>query len=256
MPARIALVVVMATCWDAWRLLAGRVEDAAGATMLLVLLGGVGWRLWRMRRGTRISAPMLAGLLAAYAVATWTGPALLQVGAAVMAVTILLWGDARPAQRLPVIGAALLALPILPTLDFLLAYPLRRISVLITAALLRMNGMGVSVEGVALEWHGQRLLFDGPCSGVKMLWAALMLASLIAFAQGAGLVRYAGLLAIAVAAAVVGNALRAASLFYLENGFITPLQGPVAHEAVGIAAFAMLALAILVASPRSFRRTA
>ena len=255
MPVRIALAVVLVACWDAWRLLAGRVEDAAGATMLLVLLGGLGWRLWRMRPGTRISAPMLAGLLVAYAVATWTGPALLQIGTAVMAVTILLWGDARPAQRWPVIGAALLALPILPTLDFLLAYPLRRISVLITAALLRMNGMGVSVEGVALDWHGQRLLFDGPCSGVKMLWAALMLASLIAFAQGAGLLRYAGLLAIAVAAAVVGNALRAASLFYIENGFIAPLQGPVAHEAVGIAAFAMLALAILAASPRSFRRT-
>jgi len=255
MPVRIALAVVLVACWDAWRLLAGRVEDAAGATMLLVLLGGLGWRLWRMRPGTRISAPMLAGLLVAYAVATWTGPALLQIGTAVMAVTILLWGDARPAQRWPVIGAALLALPILPTLDFLLAYPLRRISVLITAALLRMNGMGVSVEGVALDWHGQRLLFDGPCSGVKMLWAALMLASLIAFAQGAGLLRYAGLLAIAVAAAVVGNALRAASLFYIQNGFIAPLQGPVAHEAVGIAAFAMLALAILAASPRSFRRT-
>jgi exosortase/archaeosortase family protein len=256
MPVRIALAVLLAACWDAWRLLAGRVEDAAGATMLLVLLGALGWRLWRMKPDTRISAPMLAGLLVAYAVATWTGPALLQIGTAVTAVTILLWGDARPAQRWPVIGAALLALPILPTLDFLLAYPLRRISVLITAALLRMNGMGVSVEGVALEWHGQRLLFDGPCSGVKMLWAALMLASLIALAQGAGLVRYGGLLAIAVAASVVGNALRAASLFYLENGFIAPLQGPVAHEAVGIAAFAMLALAILAASPRSFRRTA
>jgi exosortase/archaeosortase family protein len=255
MPVRIALVVVLAACWDAWRLLAGRVEDAAGSTMLLVLLGALGWRLWRMKPATRISAPMLVGLLGAYALATWTGPALLQIGAAVFAVTILLSGDARSVHRWPIIGATLLALPILPTLDFLLAYPLRRISVLITAALLRMNGMGVSVEGVALEWHGQRLLFDGPCSGVKMLWAALMLASLIAFAQGAGLVRYAGLLAIAVAAAVVGNALRAASLFYLENDFIAPLQGPVAHEAVGIAAFAMLALAILAASPRSFRRT-
>jgi hypothetical protein len=35
--------------------------------------------------------------------------------------------------------------------------------------------------------------------------------------------------------------LRAASLFYVESGFIPMLHGPVVHEAVGLAAFAFVA---------------
>ena len=199
---------------------------------------------------------MLAGLLALYALASWTGPALFQIGAAIVAVVLTAAAHERLTARLPAAGAALLLLPVLPTLDFLLAYPLRRISALITAGLLRMNGMAVGVEGVALDWHGQRLLFDGPCSGVKMLWAALLLANLVALVQGAGFWRYLCLLGIATVAAVAGNALRAASLFYLENGFVERLRGPVAHEAVGIVAFLMLGAAILMASRWMERRVA
>lgn len=256
MPVRIALVVLLTACWDAWRLLAGRIEDGVSIATALLLLGGLGWRLWCMKTDARISVSLLGGSLALYALATWTGPALLQIGAAVAAVAVTAWADERPRVRLPAVGFAVLLLPILPTLDFLLAYPLRRISVLITAALLRMNGMAVGVEGVALEWHGQRLLFDEPCSGVKMLWAALLLASLIALAQGAGFWRYLRLLLLATVAAVAGNALRAASLFYLENGFVESLRGPVAHEAIGVIAFLMLAAALLVTAQRTDRSPA
>ena len=256
MPVRIALCLLAAACWDAWRLLAGRIEDGASVVAVLILLVGLVWRLWQLKPQASVPAPLIAGLLMLYALASWTGPALLQIGAAIIAVAVTVSADARPAARLPAVGAALLLLPILPTLDFLLAYPLRRISVLITATLLRMNGMAVGVEGVALDWHGQRLLFDGPCSGVKMLWAALLLANLVALVQGAGFWRYLCLLGIAIVAAVAGNALRAASLFYLENGFVERLRGPVAHEAVGIVAFLMLAAAILLTSRRMDGRIA
>jgi len=249
MPARLAIAVMLAACWDAWRLLTGRVEDAASVAMVLVLIAGLAWRTWSMDAGHRIAAPKLAALLALYAAASWTGPALLQIGAAVVAIAILLRAGEGWKASLPVAGFALLSLPILPTLDFLLAYPLRRVSVLITAALLRMNGM-------ALDWHGQRLLFDGPCSGVKMLWAALLLASLIALVQGATLARYLRLLGIAIVAAVAGIALRAASLFYLENGFVAPLQGGLAHEGVGVVAFLMLTIAILAGARNADRRFA
>ena len=122
---------------------------------------------------------------------------------------------------------------------------------MLTVALLRLNGVDVGLQGVALDWHGQVLLFDGPCSGVRMLWAALLLASLIALARGFGPWRYVRMLALAVAIAVAGNALRAASLFYLENDFIPQLSGPIAHEAVGIVAFLLLAAAtVSVSQPR------
>lgn len=249
MHARAALLLVVAVSWDAWRLLAGRIHDAAGAMLVLALVGAVGWLACRGDRAARMPGPLIADLLLLCAAATILGPALLQIGAAIAATALAAWHcGGRGLPRMPLIGLALLALPVLPTLDFLLAYPLRRVSAMLTVGLLRLNGMSVGLEGVALQWHGRRLLFDAPCSGVRMLWAGLVLASLIGLAGRFGPGRYALMLGAATAIAIVGNALRAASLFYLENGFVAPLEGPVAHEALGIVSFCLLAAAIAAAA--------
>lgn len=248
MRVRHALPLVAAANWDAWRLLATRAGDTPSAILATAMLGGFAWAWHCTEREARVPAWEVTALLGGCAVAGFTGPALLQVGAAVTAMTLLSARAVR-GRALPLVGIALLAMPVLPTLDFLLAWPLRRISALIAAAMLRLNGIGVSVEGVALDWHGKLLLFDAPCSGVRMLWAALLLASAIALVQRFGFRRYASAMALAVAAAILGNALRAASLFYLENGFIPQLEGPVAHEAVGLAAFAITG-AVLIAMLR------
>jgi exosortase/archaeosortase family protein len=89
-----------------------------------------------------------------------------------------------------------------------------------------------------------------------MLWAALLLASLTALVGRFTPLRYLGTLAIAVTLAVIGNALRAASLFYVENGFVPSMRGQTAHEAVGIMAFALLAAATLAATATRVRRAA
>ncbi|PSJ43371.1 archaeosortase/exosortase family protein [Allosphingosinicella deserti] len=239
-----ALGLVGAACWDAWRLLASRIEDATG----LLLLGAVAIGLWAAGRATR-NAPIrvgrLAALLCLYAAATLTGPALLQIAAAMLAVVIVAVPEAtRSLPRVPLLAAALLALPILPTMDFLLAYPLRRASAMLTVSLLQMNGLSVRLQGVALDWHGRLIQFDAPCSGVRMLWAALLLASIVSIAGRFSTARYALLLGTALAAAVTGNGVRAASLFYLETGLLTPGL-PWAHEAIGIVAFAFIAAAVV-----------
>lgn len=251
--SRIAMVMIAAACWDGWRLLAGRIDDATTAVLVLLLACGAGWRFVAIG-GARVPAPVLAAALAGYAIACLTGPALLQIGVAAGAIVLVAFrGVALP--RLPIAGLAALLLPILPTLDFLLAYPMRRVSAAITVALLRMDGVEVALNGIALEWQGQSLLFDGPCSGVRMLWAALVLASLVALASRQEPLAYARTLALATAIAVFGNALRAASLFYLENGYVERLQGPVAHEAIGVLSFVLVAAAV-VAMPRLQWRTA
>jgi hypothetical protein len=59
-----------------------------------------------------------------------------------------------------------------------------------------------------------------------------------------------------VVLAIAGNAVRAASLFYVENGFIEPLRGPAGHEAVGLVSFLLLALATLACVTPARRRPA
>ncbi len=248
-PAWPALILVGLVCWDAWRLLAGRASDPAELAMVALLAGGLVWRVGQLR-DTQVHALPLAAILLCYALASVAGPALLRIGLAAGAVLAVVTAGAR-LPRLPMFGLAALLLPILPTLDFLLAYPLRRVSALITVGLLRANGMDVGLNGVALEWQGQALLFDGPCSGVRMLWAALVLASVAALAGGQRPLAYARALLIAATIAILGNALRAASLFHIEQAGIERLQGPVVHEAVGVVAFALVAAGVLaVLRPR------
>ena len=247
-PLRMALLVSAAACWDAWRLLVGRIDDPATGALLAAAAAWVGWRGWRL--DGQVRAGPVAAALTLYAVACLTGPALVQIGVASALVACLaVTGLGVP--RLPLVGLAMLLLPVLPTLDFLLAWPLRRASALSAVALLRMNGVGVTLDGIALDWQGRQLLFDGPCSGVRMLWASLVLASLVALARGFGPFGYARGLLLAVGIAVVGNGLRAASLFYLENGAVTGLSGGLTHEAVGLLAFAMVAIAVLAATHRA-----
>ncbi len=247
-PARIAAAIVAGGGWHGLSLLAGR-ADGVGLATTLALLAALGWALVHATHEVR--ADGVVAVLVASAAAALTGVALIEIGVVVAG---LCW-SAMPRLRWPVLALALLAAPILPTLDILVAGPLRRVSALLTAGLLRMNGIGVTLEGVALEWHGRELLFDGPCSGVRMLWALLVLASLVGAIVQVPPVRFALLLAGAVAVAIVGNALRAASLFYVESGFIPILHGPVVHEAVGLAAFAFVAgAAVLLLTRRRMSR--
>ncbi|HEX9964643.1 MAG TPA: exosortase/archaeosortase family protein [Allosphingosinicella sp.] len=256
--ARVAMILLPALFWDAWRLLAGRFGD--GLSALPLALVGLAVALPAIRRiatGEAEPVPLvpLSAALALYVAASLWGPALAAVGIAVVTTALLCRRVAG--VRLPwapLAGLALLALPVLPSLDFYLAYPMRLAGAGLAAALLRLNGLAVGVEGVALSWNGSLLLFDAACSGIRMLWASLFLVSGIALAAGFGPWRYARAAALAVVLAIGANAVRAASLFYVENGFVERLQGPAGHEAVGLLSFLMLAIALLyMVTPREWR---
>lgn len=255
---RLALVLVPAVFWDSWRLLAGRFGDGLSALpLLLVGLALALPALRRIRAGDAVPVPPgpLSAALALYASASLWGPVLVQCAVAVVATAMLCRhvAGARLAWA-PLIGLALLALPVLPSLDFYLAYPMRIAGAALASAMLRLNGLDVAVDGVALSWNGSLLLFDSACSGIRMMWASFFLVSLIGVAAGFGPLRYAAALALALLLAVAANAVRAASLFYVENGFVEPLRGPAGHEAVGIMSFLMLAAAIAVlVAPRAWR---
>ncbi len=237
-PARIAAAIVAAAGWHALVHLAGR-ADGVGLATTLALLAALGGVLLRADHGVPAGGLVIA--LLALGGAGVAGIPLLEI---VVLVAALGW-CAIGRWRWPPMLLALLAVPMLPTLDVLVAGPLRRVSAMLTTWLLRGNGIDVTLEGVALQWQGRQLLFDGPCSGVRMLWALLVLACLGGVLQRMPPARFAVLLGATVAVAVVGNALRAASLFYLETGFVTAMRGPVAHEAIGLAAFAIAAVAAL-----------
>ena len=245
----VLLLALGAACWSAWLELAARSPDLLTAVPLLLVVFTLaapcvvpGGRLERVRPW-----PLIL-LLLAYAAAALLAPPLIRIAPAVLAVCYCLHAARHAgAPRGSFYGLVLLALPVLPSLEFYAAYPVRLAAIEVSAALLRMNGVAVETQGLALRYGGQLVQFDAPCSGVHMLWTCWFLTSALAYLHRWPWWRYGLALLLASSIAVAGNIVRATSLFYLEAKLLVVDQAAWMHEAVGVAAFCLTAAVLCAA---------
>jgi len=140
-------------------------------------------------------------------------------------------------------GLFYLSLPTIPTLQFFGGYPMRVVVAAITAPILRLSGFGVTYEGTCLNWSGQLIWIDAPCSGIKMLWVGLFLTFVILCLYELPLLKTLLLLPLVAIVIMAANVFRAVALFYLEAGVVKlPSWG---HEYTGLIAFALEAAGIV-----------
>jgi len=246
----VALSTMLAT-WDGWRWYLARVggepEQAVSLVLTVALIAGAG--LLRHRRAADGAAEMPLGLIAAllllYAASHLVLPAIMRAALAIaLTLYCLYWTAFRARPPVAFWGLVALALPVLPSLQFVLGYPLRVVSAAATVLLLQMQGLMVERQGTFLLWRGEMVQFDAPCSGVNMLWAGLLLTLAVCLAFRFDLGRTLVAVALSVALTLVANVLRATSLFYVEGGVIGGVPAWW-HEAIGLAAFVLCAAATL-----------
>jgi exosortase/archaeosortase family protein len=140
-------------------------------------------------------------------------------------------------------GLFYLSLPTLPSLQFFGGYPLRIVVAELTAPILRLGGFAVVPEGTCLNWSGQLIWIDGPCSGIKMLWVGMFLTFVLACLYELPAVKTFLLVPLAFIVIIGANVFRAVALFYLEAGVLSlPSWG---HEYAGVVAFVLQAIAIV-----------
>lgn len=229
--------------WAAARFADGS-DDPLGLAALLVLLLAVLLLAPRQREAPRPPWLIASALLSAAATAAlWSLPPLpaallaaLALGAALAA-----WLPAGT-PRLPLAGLALLALPLLASLQFYAGYPLRLATAELSTWLLRAAGLAAERSGAAMTVGGQLVIVDAPCSGVQMAWLGYFCAccmALVVNLRDAALLRRLPLVAAIVFA---GNVLRNSLLVALE----ARPQGldERAHEAIGLAVLALVGAAV------------
>lgn len=134
------------------------------------------------------------------------------------------------------------ALPIGPSLDFYLGYPLRATVAWTAAALL---GGGVEVVGTGLARGDYTVFVDAPCSGVRMLTVSLLLAGVVGVAFQKRFGATVVLAGLAILLALLGNCVRAIVLFAFGAA---AEQGTFTHDFVGIAVFLTCALMLVLAA--------
>jgi exosortase/archaeosortase family protein len=236
--------------WTARRMADGS-DDPLGAAAVVVLLT---W-LWREREALR-PTPRLAWLGVAALLAISASAALLAappLAAALLAVLSLAahacaWLPER-APRVALAGLALLALPLVASLQFYVGYPLRVFTAQWSAWMLQALGTEAERSGASMTVGGQLVIVDAPCSGVQMAWMAYFAAfGAAAFARrrDGALVRRLPLVGLTV---LIANVLRNTALVALE----ARPQGlaPWAHEAIGLLALAaVVAITLRLVVPR------
>jgi len=255
------VLATAAACWPVWRWYAARLGDAgddalgvAALVALFVLSAG-------RRNGVPAPARRWETLPAALALIAYAAsfPFVPPLASAMLAFAALgfswsLWRHGTP-FRPWTLGLALLGLPMAASLQFYLGYPMRVASGSIALVMLRLSGIPVVREGVYLRWGSELVMIDAPCSGIRMLWAGLLLGCCLA-----ALYRMrarASLLAVAAAGvlALLGNALRTTALFWADTGsFAGVALPPAAHEGIGIVAFATAAVALIAIARRLARQ--
>lgn len=251
-PPLLLMFTTMAATWDAWRWYLGRITAAPEEGAALGLTIAFILALSRREGGSRAANPQcslpvwtVSLLLVLYAASFGLLPPLGRAALAISAALLCLYtGLMRRRPPVAFWGLVALSLPVLPSLQFTFGFGMRVVSASLSVLMLRAQGFDVARQGTFLIWRGEMLQFDAPCSGINMLWAGLLVALMGALAVNLGHARTALAVAASIVLTIIGNVLRATSLFFVETGLVTGLPSW-GHEAVGIAAFLMAAVGLL-----------
>jgi exosortase/archaeosortase family protein len=197
-------------------------------------------------RGIERSLTLPSFLVLLYVVTYPVLPPLVRAGLAITALgvtlSLLRFGKAFHPGLL---GLLWLSLPLISSLQFYAGYPLRLLVGGLTAPILRLGGFAVVQQGTCLNWAGQLIWIDAPCSGIRMLWVGLYLAFALLCIYELRFLTSLLLLTIALVVIIAGNVFRAVALFYFESGV---LQMPGwAHDFASLVAFALVAASIVTA---------
>ena len=246
-PVPLAAIALVA-CWDSWRWTIHRLtqspEEGLSLLFTFALLGVLAIpRVTKRRCQSRINPARPAVMLMLHAVLTLANaPSIIQSAVATTLVAFILYRAAHDTTPPAAFwGLVALAMPVLPSLQFVFGYPLRVVSATLTVALLNLQGVPITRDGTYVTIAGQTSQFDAPCSGIAMLWALVLVTLMAALITRLSLAKLCLALLLTITVAIAANALRVASLLYATT-IMGETEPTWLHEAVGLASFALAAL--------------
>lgn len=230
--------LLLAAFWPVAKWYGLRLDDGSDEPMGLLALLAAGGFLWRDRErlgATRSSLAAGTAALAVYALAFPVLPPMIRAIAAILvAGTVFRWHRAPAGVWI----LLLLSLPVVASLQFYAGWPLRLGAATVAEGALRLLGLEVAREGVALVWEGQRIEVDVPCSGVRMLWTGLFFHGVLAAERRLSPVTLVWLTPLCVALILLANIARTLLLFFKESGLMRLPEWT--HDGIGVIVFAAL----------------
>jgi exosortase/archaeosortase family protein len=239
-----ALALMPVWMWCAARLF-DRSDDPLGIVALAALAVLVARDRAHFANSPRVGWLVLATLFAAGAIlGNPSLPPLARGVLAALCISTVLMALRAPGQpMLALTGLALLALPLLSSLQFFIGYPLRVVTAEASRLILMLFGVATVRSGSALEIAGRLVMVDAPCAGIHMGWVAYFTACVAAAALHIPDGRFLRRIPYVGVAVLAGNIVRNTLLVIKEAQLV---QWPDStHEAIGMLAFAAVATLVL-----------
>jgi exosortase/archaeosortase family protein len=225
--------------WFCQRLNDGSDEPLGLLTLVLALA-----LAWRDRSSLVVSRAARIGgavLILLSVIGIFGLPPLLRAGLAITGVAMT-YGIHR---KCGLLGLLMLSLPVAASMQFYLGYPLRLVAAEGTIRLLELFSIVAFRSGTQIELGGKIIGVDPACSGVRMLWhalvAAMALAAIHRLTWRATVI--GGLLAIVLV--IPANVMRATLLVAKETGNLPGMF--IDHGGVGLVSFAVILLPLWLA---------
>lgn len=195
LPPAFWLALAVAAMWPQLMWMARRMLDGSDDPLGVVALAALVFLGWRYRGELRCT-PRPAWFSGALLLVALAG-ALESVLPPMLSALLALLGFASLMLALlpvgvasaPVLGLAILSLPLMASLQFYAGYPLRLVVAELSRWLL-MLAHHVERDGVALRVDGQLVLVDAACSGVQLVWLGYFTACVTALMAGCNNTRF------------------------------------------------------------------
>lgn len=248
-PAAGWLALQFAALTPTWAWMVQRMRDGSDDPLGLVALVALAALAWQCRCELRASPRLgwlaLAGIGTVLATLLRFGlgfvPAMPPLAAGLVAVLALACGLLaflpRRVAALPVAGLAVLALPLLSSLQFYAGYPLRVVTAEASRWLLA-PGFDVAREGTSLMVDGRLVIVDAPCSGVQMVWLGYFTACTVALWARRSDRAFLGRLPMVGLLVLGGNIVRNSVLVAFEGA--GHALAPWAHNTLGLFVLAVV----------------
>ncbi len=242
---RSLVVCQLLAFWPVWQWYWRRLKDPCDSALcVLPLIVALFWFLNVNKRREESRSYTLATLMTlTYAIALPFMPPLIKATIAIVALSALLSASLGRTLHLPLTGLLVLALPIIPTAQFYLGYPLRAAVAACSVPVLCVTGFNVTRQGTCLAWQGELVSVDAPCSGISMLWAGAFLALCLALIHQYNDRDTVQLCLLTFGLLFAGNVLRTSTLFVVQTGGLSGT--PFLHEGVGLFVFALTSFLIV-----------
>ncbi len=216
-----------------------RLNDGGDEPLGLLSLALAALLAWRDRTSLKSGGhcgTIGALMLLSSVLMTGTFPPMLRAALAITGMGIQLGMQRRPG----LLGLLVLSLPVVSSLQFYAGYPMRLAAAGGAVGILELGGIFVSRSGVGIVIGGTNIAVDPACSGIRMLWHALVAAMALASIHRLSWRATFAAASLAILLVVPANAVRAAWLAIEESGRIR--ASGLSHDSVGLVCFIFVLL--------------